>query len=68
MSPASKERVQFAEEFGKPQSRRHAPTQKYNRKEIQKRLEIESWMDKQLEKLFGREVYAMRCFSGSSSK
>ena len=31
---------------------KHHPTQKYNRKEVQKRLAIESWMDENLRILF----------------
>ena len=31
---------------------KHHPTQKYNRKEVQKRLVIETWMDEQLRSLY----------------
>ena len=54
-SPSSK--VKFLEDSGdKPTLVKHVPTQKYNRREIQKRLDIESWMDEQLKDLFESEV------------
>lgn len=54
-SPSSK--VKFSEDGSeKPNLVKHVPTQKYNRKEIQKRLEIESWMDEQLKGLFETDV------------
>ncbi|KAI6646939.1 Protein phosphatase 1 regulatory subunit 14B-like [Oopsacas minuta] len=31
---------------------KHHPTQKYNRKEVQKRLVVEAWMDDQLRSLY----------------
>ena len=41
----------------KPYPMKHVPTQHYNRKEIQKRLELETWMDDQLKELYdGEEV------------
>lgn len=53
-SPTSK--VKFLDESGdKANLVKHVPTQKYNRKEIQKRLDIESWMDDQLRYLFDTE-------------
>ena len=50
----SSHHVQFpegvkVEERPKPKQQ---PTQKYDRKEIQKRLDIESWMEEQLADLF----------------
>ena len=60
-SPTSK--VKFSGgEFDRPAGKQ-VPTQKYNRKEIQKRLEIETWMDKQLVDLFETEVCGM-CLKG----
>lgn len=54
-SPSSK--VKFVEDNSeKPNFVKHVPTQKYNRKEIQKRLEIESWMDERLKELFETDV------------
>ena len=54
-SPSSK--VKFVDDGSeKPTLVKHVPTQKYNRKEIQKRLEIESWMDGRLKDLFESEV------------
>ena len=50
--------VQFAGEVlgeNKPRLRQQ-PTQKYDRKEIQKRLDVENWMDEQLRDLFDCEV------------
>ena len=38
-----------ADERGKPKQQ---PTQKYDRKEIQKRLDIENWMEEQLADLY----------------
>ena len=35
---------------------RQPPTQRYDRKEVQKRLDIEQWMDDQLKILFGCQV------------
>ena len=46
--------VQFPEEV-KAEERpkfKQQPTQKYDRKEIQKRLDIETWMEEQLADLF----------------
>ena len=50
--------VQFAAEaLGESKPRlRQQPTQKYDRKEIQKRLDVEDWMDEQLRDLFDCEV------------
>ena len=50
--------VQFAAEaLGENKPRlRQQPTQKYDRKEIQKRLDVEDWMDEQLRDLFDCEV------------
>ena len=54
-SPSSK--VKFMEDgIHKPHLVKHVPTQKYNRKEIQKRLEIESWMETSLKDLFESDV------------
>ena len=56
----SSHHVQFpegvkVEERPKPKQQ---PTQKYDRKEIQKRLDIESWMEEKLADLFQvREIY-----------
>lgn len=60
--------VQFSTEVlgeNKPRPRQQ-PTQKYDRKEIQKRLDIEDWMDEQLRDLFDCEVSQFRgvCISG----
>ncbi len=35
---------------------KQVPTQRYDRKEIQKRLEMENWMEEQLSNLFESEV------------
>lgn len=54
-SPSVK--VKFVEDNSeKPTLVKHVPTQKYNRKEIQKRLDIESWMDERLKELFDTDV------------
>lgn len=54
-SPDSK--VKFQDNAGeKPNLIKHVPTQKYNRKEIQKRLVVENWMDEQLKDLYQTEV------------
>jgi len=56
--PLTPTRVQFATETsvdGKSKPRQQ-PTQKYDRKEIQKRLDIENWMDEQLRDLYDCEV------------
>ncbi len=49
-------KVQFPEDLSEKPNLRHVPTQKYDRKEISKRLEIESWMEAQLQELFETEV------------
>lgn len=55
--PDTPTRVQFAESISDPKPRlKQQPTQKYDRKEIQKRLDIENWMDEQLRDLFDCEV------------
>lgn len=56
--PLTPTRVQFSTETSvdsKPKPRQQ-PTQKYDRKEIQKRLDIENWMDEQLRDLYDCEV------------
>ena len=55
-SPAGK--VQFEDDaVEKPYPMRHVPTQRYDRKEIQKRLDLENWMDEHLKQLYeGEEV------------
>lgn len=54
-SPSTK--VKFVEDGSeKPALVKHVPTQKYNRKEIQKRLDIENWMDQKLSELFDSDV------------
>ena len=54
--------VQFTEDVADKPLLKHVPTQKYNRKEIQKRLDIEAWMEEQLKELFETEVRNMPCF------
>ena len=51
-------RVQFAEEnVAEAKSKRRLElTQRYDRKEVQKRLDIESWMDQQMKSLYECEV------------
>ena len=59
-SPGSK--VKFQDDTGERTTLiKHVPTQKYNRKEIQKRLEIESWMEAQLKDLFQSDVCLFVC-------
>ena len=54
---SSPTKVQFPDDVGeKPHHLKHVPTQKYDRKEISKRLEIEQWMEEQLKDLFETEV------------
>ena len=36
-------------------SKKQPPTQKYDRKEIQKRLDIENWMDEELKRIYAVE-------------
>lgn len=55
-SPSSKGSVQFKEDaIDKPYPMKHVPTQRYDRKEIQKRLELENWMDDKLKELYDEE-------------
>lgn len=54
-SPSSK--VKFVDDNSEKHTFvKHVPTQKYNRQEIQKRLEIENWMDEKLKELFDSSV------------
>lgn len=49
--------VQFTDEVLEPKQRKKVElTQRYDRKEIQKRLDIEHWMDEQLKCLYQCEV------------
>lgn len=50
-------KVQFVEAAadGKPKTK-NQPTQRYDRKEIQKRLDIENWMEQQLKDLYECQV------------
>jgi len=52
-SPTSK--VKFLDNYEDRTTAINA-TQKYDRKEIQKRLDVESWIDDQLRELYGAEV------------
>lgn len=55
--PDAPARVQFVDSIADPKPRmKQQPTQKYDRKEIQKRLDIENWMDEQLRDLYDCEV------------
>ncbi len=49
-------KVQFPEDVSDKPNLKHVPTQKYDRKEISKRMEIEGWMEVQLKELFDTEV------------
>lgn len=49
-------RVQFSEDIHTGSRRRVELTQRYDRDAVQKRLNIESWMDEELKKLFGCDV------------
>ena len=54
---SSPTKVKFdADDMEKAQKARQPPTQRYDRKEVQKRLDIEQWMDDQLKLLFGCQV------------
>lgn len=62
-------RVHFSESLSSDTKPRHKqpPTQKYDRKEIQKRLDIEDWMETQLRDLYDCQVrYTQRCKVGGS--
>ena len=48
--------VSFSGEVPEKVKSKQPPTQKYDRKEIQKRLDIENWMDDELKRLYGDEV------------
>ena len=49
--------VQFKDDAAdKPYPMKHVPTQRYYRKEIQKRLDLENWIDDQLKELCEEEV------------
>ena len=59
-------KVQFPDDVGeKPHHLKHVPTQKYDRKEITKRLEIEQWMETQLKDLFDTEVSFTKSYRDS---
>ena len=52
-----KKAVSFtASDLSDAKSKKQPPTQKYDRKEIQKRLDIENWMDEELKRIYGIEV------------
>lgn len=54
---AEKKAVSFnASDLSEGKSKKQPPTQKYDRKEIQKRLDIENWMDEELKRIYGVEV------------
>ena len=55
-SPSSK--VKFVDgDIDKASYAKQVPTQRYDRKEIQKRLELESWMETELQRLYKGQVY-----------
>ena len=60
-------RVQFSEDVPagaivEPSKRKLELTQRYDREEVQKRLDIESWMDEQMKVLFDCKVRHNDCF------
>ena len=56
-SPSASTKVKFIEQDQeKTTTVKHVPTQKYNRQEIQKRLEVEEWMDDNLKDLYQTDV------------
>ena len=63
-SPSSPTRVQFSEEIrvSAPNTRRRVElTQRYDREAVQKRLDIEKWMDEQMKVLFDCNVSRVYC-------
>ena len=44
--------VTFDGEGPETRTKKQPPTQKYDRKEIQKRLDIETWMDEEMQRLY----------------
>lgn len=57
MSVTSPTKVKFDECVGESKNKPKAPpTKRYDRKEIQKRLDVENWMDEQLRDLFDCKV------------
>ena len=59
VSPTGK--VQFTEGVGdRPHPIKHVPTQRYDRREIQKRLDVESWMDTALRALYDCDEVRLR--------
>ena len=48
--------VTFDGEGPETRTKKQPPTQKYDRKEIQKRLDIETWMDEEMQRLYQVEV------------
>lgn len=64
-SPSSKG-VQFKDDaVDKPYPMKHVPTQRYDRKEIQKRLDLENWMDDQLKELYDGEEVCINLYTCS---
>ena len=62
---AEKKAVSFtASELSEGKSKKQPPTQKYDRKEIQKRLDIENWMDEELKRIYAVEVNPLRLRAG----
>ena len=60
-----KKAVSFtASELSEGKSKKQPPTQKYDRKEIQKRLDIENWMDEELKRIYAVEVNPSRLRAG----
>ena len=60
-----KKAVSFtASELSEGKSKKQPPTQKYDRKEIQKRLDIENWMDEELKRIYAVEVNPLRLRAG----
>jgi hypothetical protein len=60
MAEQTSKAVSFSGDVPEKKSSKQPPTQKYDRKEIQKRLDIENWMDDELKRLYRDEVRALQ--------
>jgi hypothetical protein len=56
MAEQTSKAVSFSGDVPEKKSSKQPPTQKYDRKEIQKRLDIENWMDDELKRLYRDEA------------
>ena len=69
MALTSPTKVQFDECVGESKNKKALPpTKRYDRKEIQKRLDVENWIDDQMQDLFDCKVRGCKLFQFTQTR